>query len=144
VPFSQLANAQQIEVEVPGPGDVTRLYVCKGLAQGYLSVAVGPQQSVSQTDIWQFEVGPQLDSAQFRRAIATVAFAGLSEYESDGTSSFSWVIQAVIADFDDDEGKVRVSVTNAISLYNGSAAAWESAGIPAISYDVSILAAVAA
>jgi len=141
MPFSQFANAQQIEVAVAGPGDVTRLYVCKGLAQGGLGLSVGPQQGLSQTDIWQFEVGPQLESTQFRRAIATVAFAGLSESEQSG-GNVSWTILAVIADFDDDEGKVRVSVTNQISLYNPATSAWEWAGLSALAYDVSILAAV--
>jgi hypothetical protein len=145
VPFSQFANAQQIEVAVAGPADVTRLYLCKGLAQGSLNISVGPGQGQSQTDVWQFEVGPHLESGQFRRAIATAAFAGLSESEPSGGAGYvSWVIQAVIADFDDDEGKVRVSVTNQLSLYNSSTTSWETAGIPGLSYDVSILAAVAA
>lgn len=143
MPFSQLANAQQIEVAVAGPGDVTRLYICKGLAQGNFSLVVGPQQGANQSDTWQFEVGPQLDVTQFRRAIATVAFAGLSEAEPTATNR-SWAIQAVFADFDDDAGKVRVSATNQIFLYNPATTGQEVAGISALAYDVSILAAVPA
>ena len=40
--------------------------------------------------------------------------------------------------------KVRVSVTSQISLYNPGTTGWEYAGLSALSYDVSILAAVAA
>jgi hypothetical protein len=142
MPFSQLVNAQQIEVVVAGPGDVTRLYVCKGLASGFFNVNVGPQQNQFPTDTWQFEVGPQLDATQFRRAIATVGFAGLNEQETSSGGSVNWLVQSVIADFDDDSGKVRVSATNQMSIFNPGTSGFESAGVSTLSYDVSILAAV--
>jgi len=47
----------------------------------------------------------------------------------------------VFADFDDDAGKVRVSVTNLITV-NPIGPGGESAGENMLSYDVSILAAV--
>src|SRR5438552_2153667 len=139
MPFTKFVNAQQIEVVVAGPGDITRLYVCKGLAQGSLSITVPAQQGMSQTDNWQFEVGPQLDANQFRRAIASVALAGLSEIEEPEASA-TWEVQAVIADFDDDAGKVRVTATNLLSISNPSVAL-EYAGLTTLAYDVSILAA---
>ena len=144
MPFYQLVNEQQVEIVVAGPGDINRHYVCKGLAMGNFSVNVG-QGYVSQNDTWQFEVGPQLDSTQFRRAIATVGFAGLTEErgtpQQAGTGNINWAIQTVFADFDDDAGKVRVSVTNLITL-NSLGPGGESAGENMLSYDVSILAAV--
>ena len=38
MPFSQLVNAQQVQITVAGPGDANTLYLCKGLAQGNFSV----------------------------------------------------------------------------------------------------------
>jgi hypothetical protein len=143
MPFSQLVNAQQVEIVVAGPGDVNRLYVCKGLAQGQVAAQVGGQQSVSQSDTWQFEVGPALDVGQFRRAIATVALAGLSESQPAGASA-TWTVQSVIADFDDDAGKVRVSATNQIFVSNPTANSFEFATISALAYDVTVLAALPA
>jgi hypothetical protein len=141
MPFSQLVNAQQIEAVVAGPGDVTRLYACKGLAQGNFGVSVGAGQSTNQSDTWQFEVGPQLDATQFRRAIATVAFAGLAETNPPNAQA-NWTIQTVIADFDDDAGKVRVSATNQISVFNAATTGFDFAAVTMLAYDVSILAAI--
>jgi hypothetical protein len=101
-------------------------------------LATGVLQS---SDTWQFEVGPALDPAQFRRAIATAALAGVQESEQ-GPAAVSWVIQTVFADFDDDSGAVRVSVTSAVQVINQSATAFTSAGVSTLSYDVSILAAI--
>ena len=143
MPFGQLVNAQQLEIVVAGPGDVNRLYVCKGLAQGNFSVQVQQGQWQSASDTWQFGVGPHLDSIQFRRAIATVGFAGIQEQEP-GSGYVSWILQNVIADFDDDAGNVRVSVTSTLQLNNqGGAGQWAFAGISSLAYDVSILASVA-
>jgi hypothetical protein len=141
MPFTQLVSAQQVQVAVAGPGDANTLYLCKGLAQGNFSIqapASGFQQS---SDTWQFEVGPALNPAQFRRAIATAALAGVQESEG-GPSQVSWVIQTVFADFDDDSGQVRVSVTNTVQIYNQGATSVATAGVSMVSYDVSILAAV--
>lgn len=144
MPFSQLVNAQQIEVVVAGPGDVNRLYVCKGLAQGNLQANVGAQQGVTQTDTWQFEVGPTLDVTQFRRAIATVSIAGLYESEAGRDANTSWTVQSVFADFDDDAGLVRVSTTSQVSISNPTTDPFDFAGLSALAYDVSILAAMPA
>jgi hypothetical protein len=63
---------------------VNRIYLCKGLAQGSASVGVQPGQSDTATDTWQFHIGPQLDATEFRRAIATMSFAGLQESDPGG------------------------------------------------------------
>ena len=129
---------------VAGPGDVNRLYLGKGLAQGSLPASVGAQQSSTQTDTWQFEVGPTLNVTQFRRAIATVSIAGLFESEAGRDASTSWVIQSVFADFDDDAGLVRVSTTGQVSIFNPTTDPFDFAGLSALAYDVSILAAMPA
>lgn len=144
MPFTDLRNAQQIEIVVAGPGDVNRLYVCKGLADGsYELINVAPGQQQWSNDTWQFEVGPQLDVTQFRRAIATASFAGLQAQEA-GPANISWMIQSVFADFDDDAGKVRVSVTNALFVANQATQQTDFAGVTVLGYDVSILAALPA
>jgi hypothetical protein len=152
MPFNQLINAQQFEAVIAGPADTNRLYVCSGLAQGSFSVTLPAgawMQSAS--DTWQFAVGPQLDSTQFRRAIGTASFAGLQETEAEAAGSTSWMIQMVIVDFDDDLGKARVSVTNTVQIYNAMAMATgmvptgtgsSTAGVSTLAYDVSILAAM--
>lgn len=142
MPFTGLVNPQQIEVTVAGPGDVTRLYLCKGLAQGVFGVTVNAGQSSSQTETWQFEVGPQLDVTQFRRAIATVAFAGVGEVEPGEGASASVSVETVTADFNDDVGNVRVSATNRIELYNPGTSGLQFEKVTTLAYDVSILAAV--
>jgi hypothetical protein len=141
MPFSQLANAQQVQITVAGPGDVNTLYLCKGLAQGGFLLQVPPNSSQVSSDTWQFEVGPVISAAQFRRAIATAALAGVQESEA-GPAQISWAIQAVFADFDDDSGQVRVSVTNTLSGFNQTATGLATAGVGALAYDVSILAAI--
>jgi hypothetical protein len=141
MPFSSLVNAQEVEVVVAGPGDVNRLYLCKGVAQGNSAITVQPNQAQVDTDTWQFHVGPQLVVTQFRRAIATLSFAGLAEQESSG----AWVnynLQTFDADFDDDNGKVKVSVTNSLAIYNSGSSAAAYNAITQLTYDVTILAAM--
>ena len=51
----------------------------------------------------------------------------------------------VFADFDDDSGKVRVSVQNTVSVYNPmplGGGEYSSAGVSTLAYNVSILAAI--
>lgn len=141
MPFSQLVNAQEVEVVVAGPGDVNRLYLCKGVAQGNTSVGVQPGQSETVTDTWQFHIGPQLDVNEFRRAIATMSFAGLQEQDPGG-AWISYYLQMFGADFDDDNGKVKVSVTNSLTMSNPTPTAWASSAITQLTYDITILAAV--
>ena len=144
MPFSVLQNEQQIEVVVAGPGDVTRLYVCNGLATGEYLLNVPAGQSQLTNDAWQFEVGPQLAVNQFRRAIATASLAGLQEHDS-GSGVVTLGITVVYADFNDDAGKVRVNVTMAMSVSNAAGAQTnEFSGVPALGYGVSILAAMPA
>ena len=141
MPFTQLVSAQQVQIAVAGPGDVNTLYLCKGLAQGNFSIQVPANGFLQSSDTWQFEVGPTLNPAQFRRAIATAALAGVQESEQ-GPAAVSWVIQTVFADFDDDSGLVRVSVTNQVQVINQGTTVIATAGMSTLSYDVSILAAV--
>jgi hypothetical protein len=146
MPFNQLLNAQQVEASIAGPGDTNRLYLCSGLAQGYFSLTAQSGQWQNASDIWQFGVGPQLDAGQFRRATATASFAGLQESDP-GPGSTSWAVQMVFADFDDDSGKVRVSVQNTVQVYNQmplGGGEYSAAGVSTLAYTVSILAAIPA
>lgn len=144
MPFSQLLNAQQVDASIGGPDGANHLYLCSGLAQGYFSLTAQPGQWQNASDIWQFGVGPQLDSGEFRRAIATAGFAGLQESDP-GPGFTNWAIQMVFADFDDDSGKVRVSVQNTVQVYNQmplGGSEYSSAGVSTLAYSVSILAAI--
>jgi hypothetical protein len=141
MPFGQLVNAQQVQVTVAGPGDVNVLYMCKGLAQGNFSIDVSANSFEQATDTWQFEVGPTLSPGQFRQAIATSALAGVQQSDA-GSGQVSWVVQAAFADFDGNSGLVRVSVTNAVGVFNQATTTAATAGVSMLSYDVSILAAI--
>lgn len=141
MPFTQLVNAQQVQIIVAGPGDVNTLYLCKGLAQGYFNIQVPASNFEQASDTWQFEVGPTLSPGQFRQAIATSALAGVQESEA-GPGSVSWVVQSAFADFDGNSGLVRVSVTNSIQVNQTSSTAAATAGVTMLSYNVSILAAI--
>ena len=139
--FSQLVNAQEVEVVVDGPGDVTRLYLCQGIAEGSTSVSVQPGQFQAATDTWQFHVGPTLGAGAFRRAIAIMSFAGLSEQDPSG----GWMLynlESFGADFDDDNSRVKVNVTNVLQVSNPSSTGWASSSITRLSYNVTILAAL--
>ena len=142
MPFGQLINAQQLEITVAGPGDANTLYLCKGLAQGNFAIQVPVHGGDQSSDTWQFEVGPAINPAQFRRAIATAALAGVQETEAGGPAEFLWAVETVFADFDDDSGHVRVSVTSRVYIYNMAGTANAVAGVSMLSYDVSILAAI--
>ena len=89
-------------------------------------------------------MGPQLDSNQFRRAIGTAGLAGLQESDQDGAGSIGWIIQMVMADYEDDAGKTRVSVTNTLQVYSQmpTGSGYSTAGVTTLAYNVSILAAI--
>jgi hypothetical protein len=142
MPFSQLVNAQQVQIGVLGPGDVNTLYLCKGLAQGNFSIQVSANSFEQASDTWQFEVGPTLGPGQVRQAIATAALAGVLQ-SNVGSGQVSWQVQEAFADFDGNTGLVRVSVTNTIEVINQATTTQATAGVSALSYDVSILAALA-
>lgn len=140
--FGQLVNAQQVEVVVAGPGDVTRLYLCQGIARGASNVTAPPGQTQTVTDTWQFHIGPSLDAGQFRRAIATLSFAGLQEQDPSGSGWVNYDLQSFGADFDDDKGKVKVNVTNSLQMTNFGSTDYGASAITQLSYNVAILAAL--
>ena len=140
--FEQLVNAQQVEVVVAGPGDVTRLYLLHGIARGVTQVGVPPGQQQTATDTWQFHIGPALAASQFRRAIATLAFAGLQEQDPSGSGWVSYYLQSFGADFDDDQGMVKVNVTNSLQMNNFGSADYGASAITQLTYNVAILAAL--
>lgn len=83
----------------------------------------------------------QTRGGALRRPIATLSFAGLAEQESSG----AWVnynLQTFDAVFDDDNGMVKVSVTNSLSSFNPGSSVAASTAITQLTYDVTILAAM--
>lgn len=104
-------------------------------------MSVGPGQGQTAMDTWQFHVGPQLDANEFRRAIATLSFAGLQE-QDPGNGWVVYNLQAFGADFDDDNGKVKVNVTNSLQVNNYGSTEWASSSITQLTYNVTILAAL--
>ena len=70
-----------------------------------------------------------------------MSFAGLQEQDPGN----GWVVynrQAYGADFDDDNGKVKVNVTNSLKVNNYGSTEWASSSITQLTYNVTILAAL--
>jgi hypothetical protein len=132
-----LEDQQQLEVAVSGPDGANRLYVCTG--RTFFAVTVG-SPNLQSIETLAFLVGPQLTQAQFRRAIATASFAGISFSQSTSTppASATWSITSIDADWDDESGKVQVQVEVAVSL----PVAGTVVQVQRIAYQVSILAAM--
>ena len=131
----QLENAQQIEVFVSGPEDANRLYLCTGMAQAYLGAYNDPN-GANQT--FTFRIGPVLTRTQMVRATASVAFASTNQYELGSPSSYSYGVQNVEADWDDESGQVEVR----FDLFATSQNLYVT--VSKVSYQVSILAALPA
>ena len=132
---SQLQNPQQIEVYVSGPDDANRLYLCTGMAIAYLGAYNDPN-GARQT--FTFRIGPVLTRREMVRASASVAFATTDVYEFGAGNSFSYGLENVEADWDDESGQVEVRFDIFASSQNLSLT------VSKVSYQVSIGAAVAA
>jgi len=134
---TELEDQQQLEVVVSGPNGANRLYVCTG--RTFFAVTAGSADP-ERTETLIFPVGPQLTQAQFRRAIATASFSGLSFAQSTSTppASATWSVTSTEADWDDETGKVEVRVEVTVSL----PAAGTVVQVQRIAYQVHILAAL--
>jgi hypothetical protein len=100
-----LISEQNLEAQVTGPGDATRLFIATGIAQFNLSVtSTGLQQNRQGT--FSVYLGPPLTVQQFRRAIATASFAQLMT-TNDAVMS-NWAVTNVDAHLDEDAGKVQL------------------------------------
>lgn len=121
-----LANTQQMEVEINGPDGATHLILCTGVAQ-LISVRL---------ETYTFLVGPHLSRRQFVAAIVSGAISTIQAYNK----SSSWYggddyldarLITINANYDEESChvKVRVEVLSSIAISEMS-----------ISYNVGILA----
>ena len=131
----QLENPQQIEVFVSGPEDANRLYHCSGMAPASIGAYSNPNGART---TYSFRIGPTLSRREFVRATASISFATTSFYEFDGTSGMSFGIENVEADWDDEAQQTEVRFDLFASSENLNAT------VAKVSYQVTILAAVAA
>ena len=121
-----LANMQEMEVEVSGPDGATHLILCMGIAD------LGSVRHETYT----FLVGPQMSRRQFVGAIASGALSGIHHQEKDSTADIANLkretnLVSIDANYDDEshQVKVRAQVSSCGSLAK-----------LAISYNVNILA----
>jgi hypothetical protein len=109
-----IANEQQIDVRVSGPGNANRLFIIDGTAAFTLTPGPG-QNSVS--DTLSFTVGPTLQTGQFIRAIATGSLASIA---NEGlANNAQWAVDQVDADFDDESGRVVVTANLVVADTDG-------------------------
>jgi hypothetical protein len=130
----QVADLQHVAVGVSGPDGANRMFITTGRV-------TTNQTAVSNTttkENYSIHVEPLLSASQFRRAIASVAFAELelSDYNAqyDGVR---WRIDDVDADFDDELGRVGLRFTIEVRT-TGTA----SARVGPVSFTVTTLARV--
>ena len=121
-----LINAQQMEVAVNGPDGATHLILCTGVANlGFVN-----------HETYTFLVGPQLSRRQFVGANASGALSRIQAYEKSSVrgiddEELEANLISIVADYDDESGKVKVIVEVSLSRAMTKLA---------ISFNVSILA----
>jgi hypothetical protein len=134
----QLQQTQQMEVDVVGPEDANRLFICTGRAQASVSASGLPGGVGSRKEVFTFFVGPQLTRQQFHRAVAQAApIAATLGGQGGGSGNGTWSVQAFQADWDDESSRVQVFV-------EVTASAWGSwhVNLEGFDYQVTILAAM--
>ena len=120
---AQLANVEMLEVEVSGPDGANRLYICSGQ---YPTAWYGNNSS----EVFTAHIGPTLGRREFVGASGSVALTGIYVASPLPVGAS---IRGFDSDWDDDEGRVRLTV---------QVVAQGPAGITGFSYTVSILAQV--
>jgi hypothetical protein len=129
--------AQQVmEIEISGPAGANRLYVCTGTADINIRV-----QNASQTETWTFFVGPALQTAQFRRAVASASIAGSSFHLGQaptGPFEHGEFVRSVEADWDDERGQTEVRA----EVFGFAGGTNTILHLQRLAFSVSILAAV--
>lgn len=99
-----IANEQNLELVVAGPGQANRMFIVDGTAAFTLTPGNGNNEA---RDTLRFAVGPTLAEGQFVRAIATASLASIS---NQGLANGAhWAVDSVDADFDDESGRVIVT-----------------------------------
>ena len=105
----KVADLQHVAVGVSGPDGANRMFITTG------RVTTNQTAVANQTtkENYSIHVEPFLSVSQFRRAIASVAFAELElvDYNAGQYDGMRWRIEDVDADFDDELGKVELRFT---------------------------------
>jgi hypothetical protein len=109
-----IANEQQIDVGITGPGNARRLFVIKGTA--VFTFTPGPGND-SASDTLTFSVGPTLATGEFVRAIATASLASISNRGL--ANNALWAVDSIDADFDDESGRVVVTAQLVVADTDG-------------------------
>jgi hypothetical protein len=131
VPPATVQNAQVLEATVNGPDEANRLFTCTGNANFFMNVANG-----NQTQTFTFLVGPTLTRPQFHRATGTASVAGFQAFVQAGANvNYSYRVNSVEVDWDDESGQIEVRVEIA-----ASASAGVTLGVNGLSYYVAVLA----
>ena len=134
IPSNQIQNLQQIEVVVAGPDDANRLFIIDGQFDSQLTAFSQGAAVVSKKENFTVLVGPVFTRKQFVQANGTASFTKTGF----DTSSGSWQILGVDADWDDESGQVEVRIEAEVDCSGSS----KDATIGGFAFHVTILAAV--
>ena len=141
---NQIENIQQLEAVVAGPDDANRLFIINGQFECYLQAFSQGPNYISQKEIFTVLIGPVFTKKQFVQANATASLTKTgfqtTAGAAGGTSSSSWQILGVDADWDDESGQVELRIEAQVVCYGAS----QNATISGFAFHVTILAAVAA
>ena len=133
---AQIQNLQQIEAVIAGPDDANRLFIIDGQFDWQLTAFSQGAGVTSQKETFTVLVGPVFTRKQFVQANGTASFTKTGFT----TSSATWQILGVDADWDDESGQVEVRIEAEVDC----AGAGKTATIGGFAFHVTILAAVAA
>lgn len=139
--LASVTNEQTLEAQVAGPAGATRVIFVTGLADCSLAVSVPSPGggSASQRGTFEAPVGPALTLAQFRRAIASVSLASL--LVAGSLTTHSWAIVGVDADFDEEDGRVRLEFDAHVDVQGPPMPGATQLVLATVAFQVTILAA---
>jgi hypothetical protein len=138
VQIEQVDNLQELEVNVQGPGDVSRMFIIAGTAQiSVVTPMSRDEQLLTEREEFWLLVGPELGQA-FRHAIAVASLTGtealLISNGDVAPTKLRWASSSVDAAYDDDAGRVRLSFSVDARAMRGNTT------VTACSFQVTILA----
>lgn len=138
IPTEQIKNLQQIEAVVSGPDGANRLYVLTGeldLIPAVVSVSSTGPVTMQAVRTVTTQLGPIFTKKQFIRAIATAALTSKGINLRSIPADPAWSITSIDADWDDESGKVELSVELIVTITGANNAAW----IHGLAFHVTIL-----
>jgi len=139
---ANITNKQSIDVNIQSTDGANRMIICAGRLDVFLSGGdnTASGNGVSFKETFTALIDPQLESGQFKRALATASFADIGYFDNDPTQrdGTQWRIDDVQADFDDESGQVELRVSLEI-IPRGIGS---SAFVRSISFQVTTIAIV--